>query len=219
MQRRLAKLSARLRDGLKRRIYEPAGQDGINCLLLAALDQLNELQLAHHLDVKSLRSHIEIWLIDNRTLIADADWRNRTTIQREDLGQLCSFGEDYWSFLKDERAVGTHVTVLAICGVLSEVTGYQINAQACLPQTNSRIVLLYRARVSSSRIMLVSTVAQPCACLIVLLDYRSSLLPVRGTTILLPCLAILWSTPRSRMDRSLLSIWDTTLRSIGSRFR
>lgn len=131
MQRRLAKLTARLRGVLKRTAHEPSGQDGVNCLLLAALDQLNELQLPHSLDVSSLRSHIEVWLIDNRTLIADADWRQRSTIQHEELGQLCSFGDDYWSFLKDDQAVGTHVTVLAICGVLSKITGCQINAQAC----------------------------------------------------------------------------------------
>ena len=132
MQRRLASLTARLRGVLTRSAHEPRGQDGINCLLLAALHQLDELQLAHSLNVDSLRSHLEVWLIDNRSLIADAEWRQSSTIQYEEFGQLCSFGEDYWSFLKDDKAVGSHITVLAICGVFSEITGCQIQAQVCL---------------------------------------------------------------------------------------
>ena len=63
-------------------------------------------------------------------LVSD-DWRQAYTTVA-DLAMLCDFGPDYWDFLCDERAVGNHVVLFAICGFLSEHFSVGFSAQVCV---------------------------------------------------------------------------------------
>eukprot|EP00316_Scyphosphaera_apsteinii_P018663 CAMPEP_0119336198 /NCGR_PEP_ID=MMETSP1333-20130426/91323_1 /TAXON_ID=418940 /ORGANISM="Scyphosphaera apsteinii, Strain RCC1455" /LENGTH=56 /DNA_ID=CAMNT_0007346953 /DNA_START=114 /DNA_END=284 /DNA_ORIENTATION=+ len=52
-------------------------------------------------------------------MIVVDEWLERSNVVYENLGKLSDFGNDYWKFLNNSCAVGTHVTVMAICGVFS----------------------------------------------------------------------------------------------------
>ena len=59
-------LDARLRTELKRYCYEPPGQDGFSCLLLAVLHQLEELGLPDVGDAARLRAETVAWMLENQ---------------------------------------------------------------------------------------------------------------------------------------------------------
>jgi len=117
-------LNKRLLSQFNRRLYEPAGQDGVSCLLLAVLDQLHDLELhdaSIEMDAAKLRGLTVTWLVDNRDMIIADDWKQRGAAQSAELGVLHECGSEFSEFLEDEHAVGNHIVLLAICGVLSEL--------------------------------------------------------------------------------------------------
>ena len=103
-----------------RTLHEPNGQDGYNCLLIAALHQLIEHELGSHLaswlNVHQLRRMCREWLAHNRTLLfGDAC--------------LCEFGDDYTSFIEDDHAWGNHIVVFAILGVFGRLCNCGFSAK------------------------------------------------------------------------------------------
>ena len=137
MHAAFATLDERLRSQFNRCLHEPAGQDGVSCLLLAVIDQLNDLEMrAHELDAAALRTRTCVWLVENRTTIVDDVWKCRASAEYSDFGLLCDFGDDYYEFLENERAVGNHVVLVAICGVLSEFFCVDFAAKVCARAPN-----------------------------------------------------------------------------------
>ena len=134
MNLRLSLLSERCVASYGREVYEPRGQDGYSCQLLAALYHIYDADLAVFLpagfSVAELRSRCRKWLIDNATLIV-ADWKHHPDVYHQELSMLCDYGSEYLTFIENDRAQGNHVVALAICGVLSELTGREIRLQAC----------------------------------------------------------------------------------------
>ena len=63
-----------------RHCFEPPGQDGYNCLLLAAIDQLCHLGFACDMDADRLRSLVREFLTEWRALVLDNDWRKGVLI-------------------------------------------------------------------------------------------------------------------------------------------
>jgi hypothetical protein len=112
-----------------RRCFEPSGQDGYNCLLLAAIDQLRLRGFAIGLEAEELRMLVREFLIEWQTLVLDGDWRLRSDCCPDELMTLRDAGPDYHEFLSIAETVGNHVVLLAICGVLSQRTGTRITAQ------------------------------------------------------------------------------------------
>ena len=119
----LSALNTRIRSDEMRQVYEPSGQDGYNCLLLAALHQLSELGLGRVLpagfNINHLRELCKEWLRVNRVLQIGAAY-------------LCEFGDEYSSFLEDPRAVGNHVVILAILAVFGKMCDCCFTAKVCL---------------------------------------------------------------------------------------
>ena len=113
---------------LSRHAHEPAGQNGFDCLLLAALDQLDDLgEQLPGMDATSLRGSAQAWMRENATLVV-SDWSS-TAVQNADLSRLCDYGREYFDFLHEKKAVGNHVVVLAICAVLSIMLNKEVRAQ------------------------------------------------------------------------------------------
>ena len=113
---------ARMRLEEGRTVHEPPGQDGFNCLLLAALHQVTELGLGTNtppgFDVHQLRARCRSWLRTNSTLLfGDAC--------------LCDFGEDYHSFVNDDHAWGNQVVLYAIMGVFLNMFQCSFSAKVC----------------------------------------------------------------------------------------
>ena len=73
MLKRFRALSERARRSFGRVAHEPRGQDGVNCLLLALLDQVDVLglPLPPGFDVSALRSACRQWMLDNKTLVME----------------------------------------------------------------------------------------------------------------------------------------------------
>ena len=114
-----------------RRCFEPAGQDGVNCLLLAALDQLCGVGFTVDVNATELRELVIVFLVEWKTLVIDrrqCDWKQRSVDRCDDLTHLYmrSRARPYDEFLSTSTAVGNHVTLMAICGVLSKRTGERI---------------------------------------------------------------------------------------------
>ena len=107
---------------LGRRCFEPPGQDGYNCLLLAAIDQLCHLGFACDVDAERLRSLVRAFLAEWRTLVLDNDWRWRSDSCLDELMTLEDAGPDYLEFLSNADACGNHVVLLGIIGVFSKLT-------------------------------------------------------------------------------------------------
>eukprot|EP00966_Prymnesium_polylepis_P216178 5004443-Prymnesium_polylepis.2 len=88
--------------------YEPFGQDGYSCLLLAALDQIREHGLAQllppGLGAHQLRDRVRRWLIDHGTLVIDDNWNGQEGAGRSELALLRDFGDDYWQFVHKPNA-------------------------------------------------------------------------------------------------------------------
>ena len=133
-------LDSRIRRTHGRRCVEPPGQDGYNCLLLAAIDQLRLLDLVATADIgtEELRTLVREFLVEWRTLVLDDDWRQRPYCCPDELVRLGDAGTDYEEFLSACDAVGNHVVLLAICGVASKLTRKRMAAQvrasrACAP--------------------------------------------------------------------------------------
>jgi hypothetical protein len=99
----------------------------VSCMLLAALDQVANVGLAHKLPVgynaDTLREASRKWLFEHQTLVVDEDWQSGSEICL-----LREFGPDFWIYVQDPRAVGTHLTLIALSAVLSQATGYAIDA-------------------------------------------------------------------------------------------
>ena len=89
-----------------RRCFEPAGQDGVNCLLLAALDQLCDVGLTVDVSATELRELVIVFLVEWKTLVIDSDWKQRSVDRCDDLTHLCDAGSDYDEFLSTSTAVG-----------------------------------------------------------------------------------------------------------------
>jgi hypothetical protein len=127
VNRRLKSLSVRAEAAFGRSVHEPSGQDGVSCLLLAALDQVADVGLAHRLpvsyDADTLREESRKWLVDHQTLVVDEEWQSGS-----ELCLLRDFGADFWHFVQDPRAVGTHLALIALSAVLSQATGHAIDA-------------------------------------------------------------------------------------------
>ena len=70
---------------LGRSVFEPPGQDGVRCLLLALLEQVNVLglRLPAGYDAAELRKDCREWMLTNKTLIVDESWRNGTLVSGE----------------------------------------------------------------------------------------------------------------------------------------
>ena len=62
--------------------FEPSGQDGSNCLLLAAIDQMHDVGLTVDIDASELRGLVRDFLADWKTLVVDGDWQNRSRRRR-----------------------------------------------------------------------------------------------------------------------------------------
>ena len=114
-------LDERLRAEYNRYSFEPTGQDGTNCLLLAALDQMHDIGLTVDIDAAELRELVRVFLAEWKTLVIDCDWQKRSTDRLDDLTRLCDAGPDYNEFLSKPTAVGNHVVLMAICGVFSKL--------------------------------------------------------------------------------------------------
>ena len=103
-------LATRVRLEHGRDLHEPGGQDGYNCLFIAAMHQLtdNGLPALCDVDVHQLRRKCRDWLAHHRTLLfGDAC--------------LCEFGDDYTSFVENDYAWGNHIVIFAILGVFGRL--------------------------------------------------------------------------------------------------
>ena len=131
-------LDSRIHRTHGRRCVEPPGQDGYNCLLLAAIDQLHPLFATADIGTVELRMLVREFLVEWKTLVLDDDWRQRPDCCPDELMTLGDAGPDYDEFLSASEAIGNHVVLLAICGVMSKLTRMRIAAQvrasrACAP--------------------------------------------------------------------------------------
>ena len=131
-------LDSRIRTTHDRCCVEPPGQDGYNCLLLAAIDQLRLLVATADIGTEALRTLVREFLVEWKTLVLDDDWRQRPDCCPDELMRLGDAGPDYDEFLSASEAIGNHVVLLAICGVMSKLTRMRIAAQvrasrACAP--------------------------------------------------------------------------------------
>ena len=89
---------------LARYAHEPAGQNGFDCLLLAALDQLDDLgEQLLGIDATKLRGCARAWMRENATLVV-SDWSS-TAAQLADMSRLCDYGREYFDFLHEKKAV------------------------------------------------------------------------------------------------------------------
>ena len=146
MDKAFKALDQRLRKTCSRRCVEPEGQDGVSCLLIAVIDQLHDLGLdVSDRDQQWLRASTMAWMIDNRSILVTDDW-NELFSSVGELAMLCDFGPDFWDFLHDERAVGNHVVLFAICGFISQHFRVGFCAQACTP-----VISCARTRVQPAR--------------------------------------------------------------------
>ena len=68
-------LDSRIHRTHGRRCVEPPGQDGYNCLLLAAIDQLHPLFATADIGTVELRMLVREFLVEWKTLVLDDDWR------------------------------------------------------------------------------------------------------------------------------------------------
>ena len=75
-------------------LFEPAGQDGRSCLLLAGLDQVKFNGLHAALDHADLRGRITEFLIDFATLVLDDDATGRSITRCDELCCLRDAGPD-----------------------------------------------------------------------------------------------------------------------------
>ena len=122
-------LDSRIHRTHGRRCVEPPGQDGYNCLLLAAIDQLHPLFATADIGTVELRMLVREFLVEWKTLVLDDDWRQRPDCCPDELMKLRDAGPDYDEFLSIADTVGNHVVPLAICGVLSKRARTRITAQ------------------------------------------------------------------------------------------
>ena len=127
-ERAFLSLDERLR-AHRRYCFEPTGQDGTNCLLLAAIDQMHDIGLTVDVDASELRGLVRGFLAEWKTLVIDGDWQKRSADRRDDLTRLCDAGTDYDEFLSKRTAVGNHVVLMAICGVFSKLKKERIEGQ------------------------------------------------------------------------------------------
>ena len=113
-------LATRVRLEQGRDVHEPGGQDGYNCLFLAAMHQLtdNGLCAPCDVDVHQLRRMCRDWLAYHRTLLFGG-------------ACLCEFGDDYTSFIEDDFAWGNHVVIFAILGVFGRLYDCCFSAKVC----------------------------------------------------------------------------------------
>ena len=112
-----------------RHCFEPPGQDGYNCLLFAAIDQLCHLGFACDMDADRLRSLVREFLTEWRTLVLDNDWRRRSDSCLDELMTLQDAGPDYLEFLSNAYACGNHVLLLGILGVFSKLTRMRLTSE------------------------------------------------------------------------------------------
>ena len=140
-------LDSRIHRTHGRRCVEPPGQDGYNCLLLAAIDQLHPLFATADIGTVELRMLVREFLVEWKTLVLDDDWRQRLSDCCPDELITLRDGPDYHEFLSIADTVGNHVVPLAICGVLSKRARTRITAQvlACPPLWKS---LVYACRAA-----------------------------------------------------------------------
>ena len=122
-------LDSRIRTTHGRRCVEPPDQDGYNCLLLASIDQLSLLVASADIGTEELRMFVREFLVEWKTLVLDDDWRQRPDCCPDELVRLGDAGPDYDEFLFALDAIGNHVVLLAICGVLSKLARMRIAAQ------------------------------------------------------------------------------------------
>ena len=95
MDKTFKELDQRLRKTCGRCCVEPDGQDGVSCLLLAVMDQLQDLNLdASGCDHRWLRANTSTWMIENRSLLVSDEWK-QTYSSVAELSMLCEFGPDY----------------------------------------------------------------------------------------------------------------------------
>ena len=130
------------------RCIEPPGQDGYNCLLLAAIDQLRLLFATADIGTVELRTLVREFLIEWQTLVLVGDWRQRSSNCCPDELITLRDGPDYHEFLSIADTVGNHVVPLAICGVLSKRARTRITAQvlACPPLWKSLVYARHAAQ-------------------------------------------------------------------------
>jgi len=122
-------LDSRIHRTHGRRCVEPPGQDGYNCLLLAAIDQLHPLFATADIGTVELRMLVREFLVEWKTLVLDDDWRQGSSDCCPDELITLRDGPDYHEFLSIADTVGNHVVPLAICGVLSKRARTRITAQ------------------------------------------------------------------------------------------
>ena len=116
------------------RCIEPPGQDGYNCLLLAAIDQLRLLFATADIGTVELRTLVREFLIEWQTLVLVGDWRQRSSDCCPHELITLRDGPDYHEFLSIADTVGNHVVPLAICRVLSKRASLERASQRrCLP--------------------------------------------------------------------------------------
>ena len=139
MQAAFDKLSQRVGKPLGLRFHEPPGQNGYDCLLLAGLDQVSDLGFELDLSATQLRGLVKTFLREWKTLVLDSDWQQRDCGRSDDLTMLSDAGSDYTEFLNDPKAVGTQAVLLALVGVLSQITHARIQANVrALPAGGER---------------------------------------------------------------------------------
>ena len=129
MQAAFSKLSQRVGKLLGLHFHEPSGQNGYDCLMLAGLDQSSDLGFELGLSATQLRGLVKTFLREWRSLVLDNDWLQRGCGRSDELTLLCDACSDYTEFLNDPQAVGTHAVLLALIGVLSELTCEHIEAK------------------------------------------------------------------------------------------
>ena len=123
-------LSQRVFEEIGRRFHEPPHQNGYDCLLLAALDQMDDQGFTLSVHAAELRMAVKSFLREWKTLVLDHNWEGRAAgAQCAELTLLCDAGPDYLQFLTDPKAVGTQAVLLAICGVLSVWSHVRVEAQ------------------------------------------------------------------------------------------
>ena len=124
-----AALDRRLRRDHERRCYEPSGQNGYDCLLLAALDQLEQEAAAVDLSAAELRAIVRIHLEDWRLVVLDDDLADRAASRSDELFRFCDAGADYYDFIHSPLAVGNMTVLLALLGVVSNKLHRRVDAQ------------------------------------------------------------------------------------------
>ena len=114
--------------------YEPAGQDLVSCLLIAALDQIDELlelqpELAERLPAAygkhELRADAQLWLTKHGAIVIDDELTGAG-----ELSLLRDYGAEYNDFVANDCAQGSHPAMLAILAVLSNRLNLNLDAKA-----------------------------------------------------------------------------------------